>query len=218
MSVAAAAAAAAVVVVVVVVVTRAWKFEPTIKKKGCPDVAFYSVRKDAFVNKPHETTIDPGLPRRTRRSRPEHYVTRRAHDVMTLRRTVPWHGVQSDSGPAPGAPVAAITCTGALQSESIQRPRSLGRVRMCFRCAGTRPGPGSVDLGPDQMCRHTDKTLFLVVPAHFAPLDLPAHCAGTRYLAGGRRARIFFPVFSLPFIWPHSTQLISRRARLAQRR
>ena len=43
-----------------VVVTRAWKFEPTIKKKGCPDVAFYSVWKDEFVNKPHETTIDPG--------------------------------------------------------------------------------------------------------------------------------------------------------------
>ena len=36
MSVAAAAAAAAVVVVVVVVVTRAWKFEPTIKGNGCP--------------------------------------------------------------------------------------------------------------------------------------------------------------------------------------
>ena len=60
MSVAAAAAAAAVVVVVVVVVTRAWKFEPTIKKKGCPDVAFYSVRKGEFVHKPQETTIDPG--------------------------------------------------------------------------------------------------------------------------------------------------------------
>ena len=75
------------------------------------------------------------------------HVTRRAHDVMTLRRTVPWHGVQSDPGPAPGAPVAAITCTGALQSESIQRPR----VRMCSRCAGTRPGPGPVDFGPDQM-------------------------------------------------------------------
>ena len=64
---------------------------------------------------------------------------------------------------------------------------------MCSRCAGTRPGPGPVDFGPDQMCRHTDKTLFLVVPAHFAPLDLPAHCAGTRYTQQGVDARgIFF--------------------------
>ena len=50
---------------------------------------------------------------------------------------------------------------------------------MCSRCAGTRPGPGPVDFGPDQMCRHTDKTPFLVVPEHFASPDLPAHCAGT---------------------------------------
>ena len=55
---------------------------------------------------------------------------------------------------------------------------------MCSRCAGTRPGPGPVDFGPDQTCRHTDKTLFLVVPAHFASPDLPAHCAGTRYTRG----------------------------------
>ena len=107
MSVAAAAAAAAVVVVVVVVVTRAWKFEPTIKKKGCPDVAFYSVRRtNSYINHT-KRPLTQGLPRRTRRSRPEHYVTRRAHDVMTLKRTVSWHDVQSDSGPAPWAPVVA---------------------------------------------------------------------------------------------------------------
>ena len=64
---------------------------------------------------------------------------------------------------------------------------------MCSRCAGTRPGPGPVDFGPDQTCRHTDKTLFLVVPAHFASPALPAHCAGTRYTQQGVDARgIFF--------------------------
>ena len=65
--------------------------------------------KDTRVTLPMSVSID----------RREHYVTRRAHDVMTLRRTVPWHGVQSDSGPAPGAPVAAITCTGALQANQF---------------------------------------------------------------------------------------------------
>ena len=43
------------------------------------------------------------------------------------------------------------------------------------------------------MCRHTDKTRFLVVPAHFASPDLPAHCAGARYTQQGVDAReIFF--------------------------
>ena len=44
----------------------------------------------------------------------------------------------------------SINGTPKHSSKSIQRPR----VRMCSRCAGTRPGPGPVDFGPDQTCRH----------------------------------------------------------------
>jgi len=112
--------------------------------------------------------LTQGLPRRTRRSRPEHYVTRRAHHVMTLKRTVPWHDVQSDSGPAPWAPVVAMTCTGALQANqfSVRGPG----VRMCSRCAHMR-------------CRHTPRPRPRRL---WARPNVPAHrqnaisgCAGT---------------------------------------
>ena len=81
---------------------------------------------------------------------------------MTLKRTVPWHDVQSDSGPAPWAPVVAITCTGALQANQF----SVRGLECVPAVPAHAQAPAPSALGPAKcagtptkryfwLCRHT---------------------------------------------------------------
>jgi len=64
--VAAVAAAAATAAAAAVVVTRAWKFEPTIKGSGPPEIAsqFHPGRANSYINNMKRPSTE-GLPRST---------------------------------------------------------------------------------------------------------------------------------------------------------